>query len=45
MLDEMELSVDTLFENFLKLVGTGIASEDARKRWMTGSHNVETNGK
>lgn len=44
MLDEMELSVDTLFENFLKLVGTGIASEDARKHWMTGSHNIETNG-
>lgn len=42
MLDEMEIEVDSLFENFLNLVGTGIATEDARKKWMTGSQKVET---
>ena len=42
VLDEMEIPVGSLFENFLKLVGTGIATEDARNKWMTGSHNVET---
>jgi len=31
VLDEMEIPVDALFENFLKLVGTGIATEEARK--------------
>lgn len=44
VLDEMEISIDSLFENFLKLVGTGIAAEDARKHWMTDSQNIETNG-
>lgn len=42
MLDEMEISVEALFENFLKLVGTGIATDEARKKWMTGSHKIET---
>lgn len=37
MLDEMDIPVDSLFENFLKLVGTGIATEEARGQWMTGS--------
>jgi len=42
MLDEMEIPVESLFENFLKLVGTGIATEEARKDWVTASHKVET---
>ncbi|HET6527755.1 MAG TPA: TetR/AcrR family transcriptional regulator [Balneolaceae bacterium] len=43
MLDEMEIPVDSLFENFLKLIGTGIATEKARKKEMTDSHKkVET---
>ncbi len=42
VLDEMEIAVDSLFENFLKLVGTGIATDEARKKWVTGSHNIET---
>jgi AcrR family transcriptional regulator len=42
MLDKMEIPVDSLFENFLKLVGTGIATEKARKTWLTGSQNIET---
>lgn len=42
MLDEMDIPDDSLFENFLKLVGTGIATEEARKKWMTDSHNFET---
>ncbi|HEX6982334.1 MAG TPA: TetR/AcrR family transcriptional regulator [Balneolaceae bacterium] len=42
-LDEMEIKTDSLFENFLKLVGTGIATEKARKQWMTASHKkIET---
>lgn len=44
MLDEMQISADMLFENFLKLVGTGIASDEARKGWMTDSQKIETNG-
>lgn len=43
MLDEMEIRTESLFENFLKLIGTGIATEKARKEKMTDSHNkVET---
>ena len=42
MLEEMQIDVSSLFENFLKLVGTGIATEQARKDWVTGGHNVET---
>lgn len=42
VLDEMNVPVDSLFENFLKLVGSGIATEEARKKWVTGSHNIET---
>ncbi len=42
MLDDMEIPMDSLFENFLKLVGTGIATEEARKKWMTDSQKIET---
>lgn len=42
MLDEMKIPVDTLFENFLKLIGTGIATEKARKEGMTDGHKFET---
>lgn len=42
MLEEMEIPTGSLFENFLKLVGMGIATEQARKTWLTGSHNIET---
>jgi len=41
ILDEMEIPVDSLFENFLRLVGTGIATDKARKEWMTGSHDIK----
>lgn len=42
MLGEMDIPVDSLFENFLKLVGTGIATEEARGEWMTDSQKIET---
>ncbi|WP_138431291.1 TetR/AcrR family transcriptional regulator [Fodinibius saliphilus] len=42
MIDEMEISIDSLFENFLDLVGTGIATEEARKKGLTDSHKIET---
>ena len=42
MLDEMKVPAETLFEHFLKLIGTGIATEKARKEGMTDSHNIET---
>lgn len=42
ILEEMEIEVNTLFENFLKLVCSGIASEQARKELMTDSHKIET---
>lgn len=42
MLDEMDIPVSSLFENFLKLVGTGIATEQAREKWLTGSQKFET---
>lgn len=45
VLDEMEVKVGSLFENFLKLVGTGIATEHAREDWMTVSHKFETENK
>ncbi|MGD8749377.1 MAG: TetR/AcrR family transcriptional regulator [Balneolaceae bacterium] len=45
MLDEMEVSVETLYENFLRLIGTGIATEKARKKNMTDSHKFETTEK
>lgn len=42
MLDEMDIPVEALFENFLKLVGTGIAAEGAREKWMTHSQKSAT---
>lgn len=42
VLEEMDIQVNTLFENFLKLVCSGIATEQARKDLMTSSHNIET---
>ncbi|HKK44857.1 MAG TPA: TetR/AcrR family transcriptional regulator [Balneolaceae bacterium] len=42
MLDEMNVPEDTLFENFLRLIGTGIATEKARNKKMTDSQKLET---
>lgn len=42
MLDEMKVPVETLFEHFLKLIGTGIATEKARKDRLTDSQKYET---
>lgn len=39
MLEEMDIQVGSMFENFLKLVGQGIATPEARKEKMTGSQN------
>ena len=38
VLDDMEIKTETLFDDFLKMVGTGIATEEARADWLTGSH-------
>lgn len=42
MLDDMEIDTDSLFENFLNLIGTGMATEKGRKKNMTDSHFSET---
>jgi AcrR family transcriptional regulator len=42
MLDKMDISSGSLFEKFLKFVGTGIATEKARNSWMTDSQKFET---
>lgn len=42
MLDDMEIGTDSLFENFLNLIGTGMATEKGRKKNMTGSQFPET---
>lgn len=42
MLDDMEISTDSLFQNFLNLIGTGMATEKGRKKIMTDSHFSET---
>lgn len=42
MLDEMDIETSSLFENFLNLIGSGMATEQARKQEMTESHNDET---
>lgn len=42
VLDDMEIKTERLFEDFLRLIGTGIATEEARKKWMTDSHKYET---
>src|SRR5699024_2119270 len=38
VLDEMEFETDRLFESFIKLVGTGIATEQARSNFLTDGH-------
>lgn len=42
VLDDMEIKTESLFEDFLRLIGTGIATEEARKQWMTDSQKYET---
>lgn len=42
VLDEMDIQVSSLLENFLNLVGTGIATEQARKKIMTDGQLNET---
>lgn len=42
MLDDMEINTESLFENFLNLIGTGMATEKGRKIGMTDSHLSET---
>lgn len=42
VLDEMDIEVSSLFENFLNLVGTGMATEQARKKIMTDGQKSET---
>lgn len=38
VLDDMEIETQSLFENFLNLVGSGMATEKGRKKTMTDSH-------
>lgn len=42
MLDEMDINTDSLFKNFLNLVGTGMATEKGRKQKVTHGHFSET---
>lgn len=42
MLDDMDIETDSLFGNFLNLVGKGMATEKARDKKMTSSHLSET---
>ncbi|MFH5832519.1 TetR/AcrR family transcriptional regulator [Halalkalibaculum sp. DA384] len=42
MLDEMEIETGSLFENFLNLVGKGIATEKGQNIKMTNGHFTET---
>jgi AcrR family transcriptional regulator len=42
VLDDMEIKIESLFEDFLRLIGTGIATEEARKKWMTDGQKPET---
>ncbi|MCW9705334.1 TetR/AcrR family transcriptional regulator [Fodinibius salsisoli] len=42
MLDEMEIKVESLYEDFLRLIGVGIATEEARKEWVTDGQKNET---
>ncbi|GAA5521857.1 TetR/AcrR family transcriptional regulator [Aliifodinibius salicampi] len=37
VLDDMEIQVSSLFESFLNLIGTGIATDEARNKLMTDS--------
>jgi len=42
MLDEMDINTESLFRNFLNLIGTGMATEEGRKKTMTAGHLSET---
>ncbi|MDZ7694844.1 MAG: TetR/AcrR family transcriptional regulator [Balneolaceae bacterium] len=42
MLDEMDIETDSLFGNFLNLVGKGMATEKAKNNKMTNGHFNET---
>lgn len=42
MLDDMEIDTDSLFQNFLNLIGSGMATEKGRNNKMTDGHFVET---
>lgn len=42
-LDDMEINTDSMFHNFLNLIGSGMATEEGRKSKMTESHFIETN--
>ncbi|MDX1618526.1 MAG: TetR/AcrR family transcriptional regulator [Balneolaceae bacterium] len=42
MLDDMEIHTESLFRNFLNLIGTGMATEKGRKQTMTNSQISET---
>lgn len=42
VLDEMEIETEALFKHFIRLVGTGIATEKARKQWVTDGQKDET---
>jgi AcrR family transcriptional regulator len=43
MLNEMEINAESLFANFLNLIGKGMATEKGRKINMTDGHNSVTN--
>ena len=43
MLNDMEVDTESLFVNFLNLIGSGMATEKGRKQKMTDSHLSETN--
>jgi AcrR family transcriptional regulator len=42
MLDDMEIETDSLFQNFLNLIGSGMATEKGRNKKVTDSHSFET---
>jgi len=39
----MEINTESLFSNFLNLIGTGMATEKGRKKDLTGGHLSVTN--
>ena len=42
VLDEMQINMDSIFENFLNLIGTGIATDKGRRQKLTKSQITET---
>lgn len=42
MLNDMEINTESLFLNFLNLIGTGMATEEGRKKDLTVGHTSET---